>query len=1121
MEEEIGILHLVVIGASAGGIDALSTLVSTLPVPFPAPVVLAQHLDPGRISHLANILARRSTLPIREVIDQTPLENGVVFVIPANRHVEVTDHMIAPRFHDGRTTPSIDLLLSSAAEVYGENLVAVILTGTGTDGAAGVQAVKESGGTVVIQNPSTAQFPGMPGAIAPTLVDVVAEIEAIGPLLRDLITGTYMPVQPAENPTMRTLLEQLHEATGIDFSNYKMPTIQRRLQRRMAATGIRRLSEYVQYLQSNPEEYERLVRTFLIKVTEFFRDAELFDFLRLQILPELITYARGHDYELRLWSAGCATGEEAYSLAILVAETLGNELERFVVRIFATDLDVAAVTFARRGLYPASAVAGVPPDLRDRYFTPLDGAFEVSKRVRGLVVFGEHDLGQRAPFPRIDLCLCRNVLIYFTTDLQDRALKLFAFAVRDGGYLGLGKAEAPTSLGEYFVPLQPHLRLYRRQGGRLLLPVVPLREQATHRIEPSAAGRQARARRLEASPSGRETPRPRARTEAAVLLRHLPVGVVVVDRHYDIQSINTAAQRLLAIPGPALGEDLIHLLDRLPAPRLRPALDAVLAGGEARTQILEIETVQGSRRILQLTCYGQSSGDEDTEPAEPRVVMLVNDITAMEEARRANDAAHEREIASLKDAEAHLRSDVARLDASLNRVVAVNTELEAANARLTGINADLRSANEEFQVDTEEMQAAMEEVETLNEEMQATNEELETLNEELQATVEELNTTNDDLEARNHEMQTLAMEREAQRQSSEAERARLATILSSMADAVLVVDRTGAVVLSNQALNHVFGPDDSDIVPEDTEGRPLPREQTPRARAAQGDIFRMTFTLPGPDGGRRWFEATGGPVVTEGNASQGIVVIRDITDLSLRRLSEQFVALTGHELRTPLTVIVGYLQLLQRRLLASDANEEVQHFLSAALGQFRNLQRLIDELLDLGRIQEGKLTLVNAAVDLTLLVRAMVEAVQVSTPQPPIHLELPSEPLVVWGDGARLGQVVLNLLNNATHHAASSPQITVRLWQEAGQAVLEVADQGPGIAASSLPHLFERLYQAASAHEQPGLGVGLYIAHELVQAHGGTIDVQSVEGQGATFSVRLPVREQATLASDGESPVQT
>src|SRR5947209_15226706 len=255
-----------------------------------------------------------------------------------------------------------------------------------------------------------------------------------------------------------------------------MPTIQRRLQRRMAATGMRRLADYVQYLQDHPEEHERLVSTFLIKVTEFFRDPELFAYLRDQVLPEIVAAARGRDREIRLWSAGCATGEEAYSLAILVAETLGSELERFTVRLFATDLDAAAVAYARRGVYAGNALAAMPHDLVERYFLPRNGGYEVSKRVRGLVVFGEHDLGQRAPFPHIDLCLCRNVLIYFTPQLQQRALQLFTFSLRDGGYLVLGKSETPGPLADFFVPAHPHLKIYRRQGDRMLIPAARIRD---------------------------------------------------------------------------------------------------------------------------------------------------------------------------------------------------------------------------------------------------------------------------------------------------------------------------------------------------------------------------------------------------------------------------------------------------------------------------------------------------------------------------------------------------------------------------------------------------------------------------------------------------------------------
>src|SRR5919199_2042994 len=216
MAEQFRISQLVVVGASAGGIEALSTLVATLPAEFPAPLVIAQHLDPGGPSHLAQILARRSTLPVQQVVDHAPLQNGVVFVVPVNRHVEITDHAISLRTRDGgRAMPSIDLLLTTAAPVFGENLIAVILTGTGSDGAAGARAVKEAGGMVVIQNPRTAQFAAMPLAIAPPLVDVMADLEAIGPLLHDLLTGAYLP---AENRTLRALLDQLHEASGIDFS---------------------------------------------------------------------------------------------------------------------------------------------------------------------------------------------------------------------------------------------------------------------------------------------------------------------------------------------------------------------------------------------------------------------------------------------------------------------------------------------------------------------------------------------------------------------------------------------------------------------------------------------------------------------------------------------------------------------------------------------------------------------------------------------------------------------------------------------------------------------------------------------------------------------------------------
>ena len=311
--EEGSFSSLVVVGSSAGGIEALSELVSNLPEDFPAPVVLAQHLDPQRESNLAEILGRRSALPVRTVVEREPLEAGVVFVVPADRHVNIADHEVDLTVDTrGRPKPSVDLLLSSAAEVYGERLIAVVLTGRGSDGSEGARAVREAGGTVVVQDPETARFGDMPGSLAPNTVDIVADLEAIGPVLGDLVSGVRVAEgEPSGDgwETLDAFLNELREAHGVDFRSYKKPTIVRRLKRRMAATG-QALPEYAAYVREHPEEYRHLINAFLIKVTEFFRDPELYGYLREEILPRLVGEAREEGRELRIWSAGCATGEE-------------------------------------------------------------------------------------------------------------------------------------------------------------------------------------------------------------------------------------------------------------------------------------------------------------------------------------------------------------------------------------------------------------------------------------------------------------------------------------------------------------------------------------------------------------------------------------------------------------------------------------------------------------------------------------------------------------------------------------------------------------------------------------------------------------------------------------------
>ncbi len=1086
------ISQLVTIGASAGGIEALSTLVSTLPANFPAPLVVAQHLDPSRPSHLETILARHSSLSVQTVVDQAVLEPSVVYVVPSDRHIRITNHHVSvERDGAGHPKPSIDLLFRTASEVFGEGLIAVVLSGLGTDGAAGARQVKEAGGTVVIQNPRTAQYPSMPQALAPTTVDVIADVDAMGPILLDLLTGAYTPEGPSDDRQLRTLLVDVRARSGIDFGHYKVPTIQRRLQRRLVATGTRTLEEYRSFLQQHPEEYGRLVNAFLIKVTEFFRDRDLFSYLRHRVIPDLIAQGRERGKELRLWSAGCATGEEAYSLATIIADALGDELDDWTVRIFATDLDAEAVDFARRGVYPASALDTAPPDLLTRYFTSDDGSYTVTKTIRNLLAFGEHDLGQRPPFPRIDLAVCRNVLIYFTPELQQRALELLAFALRNGGYLVLGKAETTNPLATQFTSVRSDLRIYQRHGDRHIVPTLIDRTGAVHgRSAAPLQSVQELARVRREAQQAQE-----AQLAAEELLLRLPVGVVVVDRRYDIKRINSLARRLLGIHGLAVGEDLIHLVQGVPSTDVRALIDDAMAGETRTLDAFKSETMPGETRYLHIRCQPQVPVRDGT-PAEAAILVIV-DVTDIV---RGQQVEQEAQLALAGEVKS-LQAEVDRLNGVVKQVTTTNRSLLAANEELTSANILLRSSNEEYSLSSDEVQAAAEEVETLNEELQASIEELETLNEEQQATVEELETTNSELSMRSREMQDLAAILDAQRR-------RLAAILSSMGEAVVVFDQEGRAVFTSALFNHMLGTVGPSFVPEDAEGHPLDKQNTPQQRLRRGEVFQMEFTLTDSEGQRHWYEATGRPICGDDPHQDAVLVIRDISDRTLRRLQDQFLAMATHELRTPLTPLAGYMDLLNKGFASGTDAARMARYANIAQQELRRLRRMVDDLLDVSRLQAGKLSIVPSPTNLTALVPRVVDNVTVLAVGHPIRLDLPDEPIVVRGDELRLEQVLFNLLTNALTYAPESA-IEVRLSRTDGMAELQVQDYGPGIVATALPHLFTRFYQVSHGthSSREGMGLGLYIAREIVQAHGGTISVDSALNVGTTFTVRLPLLE--------------
>jgi two-component system CheB/CheR fusion protein len=734
-EETATVQDLVVVGSSAGGVEALSLLVGTLRKDFPAPIVLAQHLDPNRPSLLAAMLERRSTLPVVLVESSATLQKGTVYVVPSNFHVTINDGIVQIEGdHRERPRPSVDLLFTTAAKSYGDRLIAVILTGSGSDGAAGALDVKKAGGVVIIQNPDTARYPSMPLALPPTAVDHIADLERIGPLLSDILTGARLPEShDGDKDVLAEILRIVNRHADIDFRQYKPSTILRRIGRRMAITHSGTISDYVNFLAVNPNEAAELTMAFLIKVTEFFRDTEAFEFLWREVIPELVSRGRENNRVLRFWSAGCATGEEPYSLALVLADFLGSELPEWSIKIFATDIDERAIDFARRGLYAENALENLPSDLRSRYFEETDGGFRLAKPVRQLVIFGQQDLSRAVPFPRIDLIVCRNLLIYFKPERQQHILDSFAYSLSRNGFLFLGKAETARPSKAVFELADKRWKIYRCVN-------CPLGVRPYHTSERALALGDRRGvayvEGAEKLPSSGDLPREgeiyHLRRFNELVLRLLPVGVVVIDRTYRIVTISGAARRLLGIREIGVEQDFLHSVRGLPYARVRSAIDTAFRDRTAVT-LAEIEldpTSGGDGRYLLLTVVLMHFDAMTPDLA----VVSVTDITDQVQTRRRLEA---------------VQAEQAQL---VDELSAANKRLSDMNKELQDANEELQAANEELMLTQEELQASNEEFEATNEELQATNEELETNNEELQATNEELEATNDELTARTQEL---------------------------------------------------------------------------------------------------------------------------------------------------------------------------------------------------------------------------------------------------------------------------------------------------------------------------------------------------------------------------------
>jgi two-component system CheB/CheR fusion protein len=726
--EHHGASRLVVIGSSAGGIEALTKVIRDLPATLNASVVIAQHLGTMRPSFLPTIL--HGALPVTAAGDGQTLKPATVYVAPPDFDVVVDRkrlRLVAPEdgTHTGR--PSIDRLFETAAHSHGAHVLGIILSGSGRDGSKGLQAIKAQGGTTLAITLETARFADMSRA-----AQQASEIDFVVPLgeVAAKIIAFAQDALVRDRDDVEPILERLRALSNRDFREYKRGTITRRIKQRMMAVGVKSFEDYARRLDADPEEPAHLLDDLQIGVTAFFRDPGAWIALR-KVLKKRLAAANAKT-PIRIWSAGCATGEESYSIALLVWDILGSR-ERDV-KIYATDTDTAALDVGRRGIYSEQQIAAIPKRLR-RGFEAVPGGFRAQRNIRKWLIFGPHDITKNPPIFNLDLLVCRNVLIYFNPVLQGRALQLFHYALQPHGILFLGKSEVPVDKAD-FDPIDTRWRIYSLASAtrRAHMPSARLLERRGPRT-PGFPGTEEQQFRHAMDVSTRDIEHIRIYDE--LLLNALPNAIIAVDAQYRVQTWSAAAERIFRLSATdVLGKDFFHSVPGLPYRELKKALDGALKGDERRIDLPELDWAREGQAAKKLRGTIVKLPVKADDPAV--VVLILDDIT--DPTRLAQE----------------LSEANAKLDALVREIQTKNELLQTANEELESANEELQATNEELETANEEHQATNEELETTIEEHQATNEELETTNEELQATNEELETTNDELQRRTTALQNLS-----------------------------------------------------------------------------------------------------------------------------------------------------------------------------------------------------------------------------------------------------------------------------------------------------------------------------------------------------------------------------
>ena len=1205
--------------------------------------IYVQHLSPDHKSYLTPILSKITKMKVQQIDNMEKMEPNNVYVIPPNKVIEVVNGHIKllPRIKKNSPTLSIDLLFSTLAETHKENVIGIVLSGYASDGMVGLKAIKDAGGITFAQD-ETAQASSMPqSAISSGVVDfILSPVEIANEIV--LLSKKGMPINssfkkdiPEEeeeeeeeedslkniNFDLNTVFELLLKQTGVDFSHYKMPTIKRRIKHKMNQYGLKTIQEYVQLLVKKNNEIEVLFNDLLINVTSFFREKETFKYLKTNLFKEILNN-KAADETLRIWVPACSTGQEAYSIAMIVAELQEEKTNKIQVQIFATDLSEEAIRKARNGEYTKSDIESIPKNYLSRFFKKIGENYHIDKNLREMCVFAPHNILRDPPFSKMDFVSCCNVLIYFDAAAQKKVFASLHFSLNVNGYLMLGKAESIGPTSQLFTLTSNKFKIYSRKNDVGLKKILELTPRFTRTNMSSKKTNTASKISIINQESIENA------IDSTLLINYMP-ACAVVNKDMEILQFRGPVSSYLEHASGKASLNILKMARPEFAFELRNAINTVIATKKTVVKDgIEIKI----ESVLRMMSFEVSPLKIEWE--EPLLLIVFKPQEQVEqfieydlEGKKSTD---------LKDLK--IKKLTEELDSTRAEMIAISESQDNIYEELQAANEEIVSSNEEYQTLNEELETSKEEIEATNEELISTNHELQmrhdlliqsheyseaiiaTIHEpmlilnknfhvtsanksfykkfqvnkdetegkllfdlgnkqwnitKLRAVLNEIISKNTSFEnfevthtfsgigekimllnahliiqkTNREPLILLAIEDITDRSRYYLKERYSLSLIEASLDPLTTISNEGKITDMNQATVTITG-----LSREKLKGSDFFSYFTEpaKARAAYQEVFAKGFVANSPlklrhKSGKLTDVLLNGSVYKDdqGNILGVVIVARDITDQKrieaelieakvfaelatliaeeakskaeeatkvaedAMKAKQQFLSNMSHEIRTPMNAIIGFTRVLLKTQLTPKQIE----YLNAIKLSGDTLIALINDILDLAKVDAGKMVFEKKSFKMTVSIASMLQLFETKIQEKNLKLVTKYDkkiPEILLGDSIRLHQIILNLVSNAVKFTSQGIIMvsTDLLFEDAHKVIIEfvISDSGIGISEDNLDLIFENFQQASNVSSglYGGTGLGLAIVKQLVTSQGGSIRVKSKLNEGSTFTFTLP-----------------